>query len=260
MFLPMPDEETLQDRPDRPVIRSGATVRRPLQPWTAAVHALLRYLEDIDFPSAPRVLGVEQGVEIVTYIDGESGPAGWEKVVDEAGLVASARLLRHYHDAVAGWMPGTDLVWADGSTGAGGPDTLVCHGDYGPWNLVWDGTRPVGILDWEYAHVAPAREDVAYALEYVVPFRGDDECLEWLRYPKPPNRRRRLELFAEAYGLTSTDGLVNEVIAVQRAGLELVRRLAAEGHERQIAMVEAGEFDEIHRRIRWSEDNRHLFD
>jgi aminoglycoside phosphotransferase (APT) family kinase protein len=90
------------------------------------------------------------------------------------------------------------MVWADGSTRTGDAHTVVCHGDYGPWNLVWQGTKPVGILDWEYAHVAPAREDLAYALEYVVPFRGDYECLRWLRYPAPPNRRRRLERFAEA--------------------------------------------------------------
>jgi hypothetical protein len=107
--------------------------------------------------------------------------------------------------------------------------------------------------------LAPAREDLAYALEYVVPFRGDDEYLRWLRYPAPPNRRRRLERFAEAYGLTSTDGLVDQVIAVQRAGLDLVRRLAAEGHERQLAMVQAGALDEIRRRIAWSEQNRGLF-
>jgi hypothetical protein len=36
--------------------------------------------------------------------------------------------------------------------------------------------------------VAPASEDLAFALEYVVPFRGDDECIRWLRYPAPPNR------------------------------------------------------------------------
>jgi hypothetical protein len=255
----MPDEEVLQDRHDRRVVRSGATVRHPMQPWTPAVHALLRYLEEVDFRPAPRVLGVDDETEVLTYIDGESGPAGWAKVVDEAGLVASARLLREYHDVVAGWRTDFDLVWADGSTGAGGLGMVVCHGDYGPWNLVWRGTQPMGILDWEYAHVAPAWEDVAYALEYVVPFRSDEDCLGWLRYPAPPDRRRRLELFAEAYGLTSTEGLVDRVIAVQRAGLDLVGRLAAEGHERQIAMVEAGELDEIRRRIQWSEDNRSLF-
>jgi hypothetical protein len=136
---------------------------------------------------------------------------------------------------------------------------LVCHGDYGPWNLVWHGTRPVGVLDWEYAHVAPALDDVAYALEYVAPFRSDEECLRWLRYPAPPDRRRRLELFAEAYGLAGPDGLVDRVIAVQRKGLGLVLRLAAEGQERQRAMVASGEVAGIERQIRWSEEHRGLF-
>jgi hypothetical protein len=47
--------------------------------------------------------------------------------------------------------------------------------------------------------------DVAYALEYVAPFRDDDTCRRWLAYPRPPDRRGRLELFARAYGLVSTD-------------------------------------------------------
>lgn len=224
------------------------------------MHALLSYLQEIDFPYAPRVLGIEDGTEILTYLPGESGPDGWAKVVDEAGLVAMARLLRAYHDAIAGWQTDTALVWADGSTGTGDDTTVVCHGDFGPWNLVWQGTRPVGILDWEYAHMAPALSDVAWALTYVVPFRSDEECVRWLRYPAPPDRRRRLELFAEAYGLTSTDGLVDEVIAVQRRDLELVRRLADEGHQRQIAMIEAGELSGIHRWIRWCEENGSLFE
>jgi hypothetical protein len=230
-----------------------------MQPWTPAVHALLRYLEEVNFSYAPRVLGIDDETEILTYLEGESGADGWAKVVDEAGLVASARLLRHYHDTIRNWRPITDPVWADGSTGTGGADTVVCHGDYGPWNLVWHGNQPVGILDWEYAHVAPAIEDVAYAIEYAVPFRDDAECLRWLRYPEPPNRRRRLELFAEAYGLGTTEGLVDQVIAVQQAGLDLVCRLAAEGQERQLAMIEAGGLDEIRRRITWSEDHRFLF-
>jgi hypothetical protein len=257
----MPDDEVLQDRPDRPVIRTGDTVRRPAQPWTAAVHALLRHLADVGFRCAPRVVGVDGPYEIVTYLPGESGPAGWAKVVDEAGLVASARLLREYHDAVAGWRPDPESRWADGTRGGGtGSDgTIVCHGDYGPWNLVWQGTQPVGILDWEYAHVAPALDDVAYALEYVAPFRSDEECVRWLRYPEPPDRRRRLELFAEAYGLAGSDGLADRVIAVQRKGLDLVLRLAAEGHERQRAMVSSGEVAGIERQIRWSEEHRDLF-
>jgi aminoglycoside phosphotransferase (APT) family kinase protein len=78
------------------------------------------------------------------------------------------------------------------------------------------GTRPAGIIDWEYAHVAPARVDVAYAL---------------------------------AYGPTSIDGLMDEVIEVQRADLALVGRLAAEGHQRQVDYVRAGGLDELRKRV-----------
>jgi Phosphotransferase enzyme family len=254
------DEEVLQDRADRPVVRVGATVRHPLQPWTPAVHALLDRLAAVGFPYSPRVLGVDGETEILSYIDGESGPAGWAKVVDEAGLQAAAGLLRAYHDAIRGWAPEPPPRWFTGQVGTGGPGEVVCHGDFGPWNIVWHGTRPVGLLDWEYAHPAPPREDVAYALEYVAPFRSDAECVRWLRYPRPPDRRRRLELFAAAYGLPWTAGLVDEVIAVQRAGLERVRRLAAGGHERQVRAAQAGEPEMLQQRIRWSEAHRFLFE
>ena len=40
--------------------------------------------------------------------------------------------------------------------GVGDDGDIVCHGDFGAWNIVWDGFDPVGLLDREYAHVAPA--------------------------------------------------------------------------------------------------------
>ncbi|MFJ9104066.1 phosphotransferase [Streptomyces sp. NPDC102405] len=30
---------------------------------------------------------------------------------------------------------------------AAGPPEAICHGDFGPWNVVWKGHRPVGIID-----------------------------------------------------------------------------------------------------------------
>ncbi len=53
-------------------VRVGETVRRRAGPWTRAVHALLRFLEEEGF-DAPRVLGMdEQGREILEYIEGEA--------------------------------------------------------------------------------------------------------------------------------------------------------------------------------------------
>jgi hypothetical protein len=254
------DEQVLQDAPHRRVVRLGDTVRRPVHPWTPAVHALLRHLEDVGFPYSPRVLGVDQqDREILTYLDGESGPQGWGRVVGDAGLVTFAHLLRDYHDAVAGFRLPDGLQWFTGATGAR-DDEVICHGDFGPWNIVWRGERPVGVLDWDYARPADRVHDLAYALEYVAPFRDDAECLRWLRYPEPPDRRHRLELFATAYGLTSTAGLVDAVIDVQRDGIEQVSRLAEQGRQPQAHWVADGLLDELAQRPAWSRANRHLFE
>jgi hypothetical protein len=239
----------LQDEPHRRVERVGDTVRRPVLPSTPAVHALLRYLSDVDFPYSPRVLGIdEQGREILTYLEGDSGPAGWARVVDPVGLVAMARLLREYHDAVRGYRP-------DGI----GADEVVCHGDFGPWNLVWHGTTPVGILDWDWAHADSPLYDVAYALEYVAPFRDDAQCLRWLAYPAPPDRVHRMETFAAAYGLSTVDGMYDRVVTRQRAEREHIRRMATGGHEPQATWVAGGHLDEMDARIRWSVGHGHLF-
>ncbi|TDD47372.1 aminoglycoside phosphotransferase family protein [Nonomuraea terrae] len=252
-------EEVLQDTPDRGVVRVGDTVRRPVQPWTPAVHALLRHLADAGFRYAPRVLGIdEQGREVLTYVEGAAGAAGWAQVVSDEGLAAFARLLRDYHDAVAGFRPPGDLAWITGRCGIGDGE-LVCHGDFGPWNVVWSDGVPAGILDWDNARPGSRVFDVAYALEYTAPFRDDSECLRWLGYREPPDRRRRMELFAAAYGLPGVAGLAGEVAAVQRDTIAQVRRLAAQGRRPQARWVAEGYLGELERRRAWTLANRRLF-
>jgi hypothetical protein len=231
-----------------------------MYPWSATVHELLRHLADVGFPYSPRILGIDgAGREVLSYIAGDSGPSGWAPVVDEAGLAAMGRLLREYHDAVRGFQPGGDAVWA-AHVGAPHDGEVVCHGDFGPWNLVWQGTQPVGILDWDYARPRRSVHDIAYALEYVAPFRDDHDCMRWLRYPAPPDRRRRIERFAQAYGLTSIDGLVDEVFEQQQLVFDRTRRLAADGREPQLTWRDNGTFAVIAERIDWCRQHRHLFE
>ena len=118
----------------------------------------------------------------------------------------------------------------------------------------------MGILDWDYAWPARPIHDVAYALEYVTPFRDDRVCVESLCYSAPPDRRRRLERFAEAYGLTETAGLVDDVIAQQQDVWQRARQLAAEGRQPQAAWEQAGVLNEVAERIRWSRAHRHMFE
>ncbi|RII17908.1 hypothetical protein DSC45_13470 [Streptomyces sp. YIM 130001] len=124
----MTSEEASQDQPHRVVARVGDTVRRPAQPWAPTVPALLRHLEAVGFPYAPRALGSDdQGREVLTFINGESGPQSWAKVVDDQGLPAFAPLLRDYHDATTGFTPPDDATWADGAI-APSEGQVICHG------------------------------------------------------------------------------------------------------------------------------------
>jgi aminoglycoside phosphotransferase (APT) family kinase protein len=59
-------------------------------------------------------------------------------------------LLRRYHDAFEG--------------------EVICHGDFGPWNLVWRDGMPVGLIDFDFAHRGDPSEDVAYALRTFVSY------------------------------------------------------------------------------------------
>lgn len=71
----MPEYEVLQDDPHRRVVRVGDTVRRPMHPWSASVHELLRHLAEVGFPYSPRVLGVDEaGREVLSYVAGVSCP------------------------------------------------------------------------------------------------------------------------------------------------------------------------------------------
>lgn len=152
------NEVVLADDPHRRVVRIGNTIRRPLESWSASVHTLLDHLQNKGFP-APTYLGVDaSGRETLSAIDGVSGADGWAQVVPEDGLRATARLLRRYHQAVADFSF-ADLTWAspDGPAVEG---AVLCHGDFGPWNLVWREGEPVGVIDWDYAWPQPPLHDV----------------------------------------------------------------------------------------------------
>jgi Phosphotransferase enzyme family len=258
-----PDDGNDHQRDGMPAgnaVRVGDRVYRPAGWWTPAVHALLEHLQANGFRYAPQVLGVDdQGREMLSYIPGRSGREGWAAIVEDRGLVSFARLLRDYHDTVRGYRLPAGTVWAcsEAPLGAG---ELICHGDFGPWNLVWQGSQPVGILDWDMAGPGPPIDDVAYALEYSIPFRDDQTAVRWLAYQRPPDRRRRIEVFADAYGLTTTAGLVEQVARRQRLDLDRVRALAQRGLQPQASWVADGLLDELAARVAWTEQHHALFE
>jgi hypothetical protein len=143
------------------VVRVGGTVRRPARE-SPLMREVLVHLERAGFDAAPRWLGVDdQGRDILTWIDGDTftdrgqlhpyvGDPPVRVTFDDEQVAAAMRLLRRYHATFGG--------------------DVVCHGDYGPWNLVWREGLPVAVIDFDSVYGGAAADDVGYALRMFVSY------------------------------------------------------------------------------------------
>jgi hypothetical protein len=177
-------------------VRVGDTVRRRAGPWTPTVHELLRFLEGEGFP-APRARGTDdRGREILEYIQGDaySGhPVPLpESVFSDEQLVASARLLRRYHDVVARFEAPRNARWRLVNPE---PHELICHNDWAPWNAIFRGGRFLLTTDWDLTGPGPRIWDVAHAAWCWIPFARAPGI------PEIGEPFRRLRVFCDAYGL-----------------------------------------------------------
>jgi len=183
------------------VLRIGSTVRRPVGPWTASVHALLTHIAEAGYTGAPRVHGFDaEGREILDYLPGEvqDHPLPDRARSDEA-LAEVAVLLREYHDATVGFVATPDAVWYWQTRE---PAEVICHGDLAPYNCVFRDGRPVAFIDFDTASPGPRIWDVAYAAYRFVPLADPDSTDH---APSVGEQARRLRIFADAYRLAPTD-------------------------------------------------------
>lgn len=256
------EEENLDNNAHRQIVRIGKTVHRPTSWWTPAVHDVLNYLESVDFKYSPRVLGFDdEGREILSFMEGESGKEGWYKIHSNKGLQNYARLLREYHDAIAGYIPSDSSIWAYAEGGLK-PGEIVCHGDFGPWNITWNGETPTGIIDWDLVFPAKPSYDIFYALEWSVPFHDNEMARDWHHFKKIPDRKHRIDVFLEGYGTTRQElgNVISGVAKTQRTVAEHEKILAERGSQPQVEWVENGSLELAERRAQWTEANRNLFE
>jgi hypothetical protein len=204
------------------VVRVGDTVRRPAGPWTPAVQALLGHLADVGFRGAPRPYGLdERGREVLEYLPGTMAwPDHFDALDDSAALAAVGRLIREYHDAVAGFRPPAGARWQALWPPHG--DEIIAHHDLAPWNLVL-GDRPA-FIDWDGAGPGSRLWDLAYAAHGFVPLAprtGADGAAA------------RLRTLADGYRLAEADRYeLAELLAVPaRAMYELLARGADTGEQ-----------------------------
>ncbi|MGH3212175.1 MAG: phosphotransferase [Trebonia sp.] len=228
------------------VVRVGDTVRRPAGPWTPAVHALLTHLRDAGFDGAPRPLGIDdRGREVLTFVPGTiAWPDHFHLLDADSRLSRAARLIREFHDAVAGFTPPPGARWqvlmpADG-------DEIIAHHDLAPWNLVIDDRR-WAFIDWDTAAPGTRLWDLAYAMHGFAPLSADPAI-------QRDDAGRRLRIIADAYGLTEQQrlGIIPLLARRTRAMHAFLAREAARGTQPWARLWQEGHGDT------WDADTRYI--
>jgi hypothetical protein len=181
------EEQELVGNVTSGVVRVGATVRRPVGPWTDTVDSLLLHLRDVGFTGAPRPLGRDdKGRQVVEYIPGEAGRPG--QAYSLAELSTIGELLADYHAAVAGFVAPAGAVW--NTVIPADREEIICHNDAAPWNLV-RSARGWVLIDWDAAGPGSRQWDLAYSAQTMA---GLDPNRT------PPEAARRLRALVDGYG------------------------------------------------------------
>jgi len=211
-------------------VRIDDTVRKPVQPWTSTVHAVLRYLESRQFAGAPRARGIdEQNREILTYLEGETVGdrlpwPDWAR--SDSALRQVGTWLRRLHDVTATFTPPADASWFAGQTWR--PGLVIGHHDVAPWNAVWrDGTL-VGFVDWDTAGPSSRALDLAFAALSWVPLLPPDMASQQ-GFTASADRCRRLHLLLDSYGYDADRAEFGALVAARaRMNASGIRRLAGD--------------------------------
>ncbi len=244
------------------VVRVGRTVRRPVGPYTPAVHALLRHLEAVGFDGAPRVLGIDgRNREVLTYLPGFTARRSLpDLTVADSTLEDLAELLLAYHQAVTGFKPPPWAQWDGELTRfVDGPADIICHCDMNLENVIFrdgpDGARPYALIDFDLARPGTRLIDIIQTLRYWAPIADPAD-----RDPALPDVQApaRIALFCEAYGLSYAARSRLVPVAsrwLRRSRVSIAERARMRGGA-WTRMEEAGVGERLLRSAIWLERNR----
>jgi Ser/Thr protein kinase RdoA (MazF antagonist) len=193
------------------------------------VHALLDHLTMVGFDGAPRFLGIDSaGREVLSYLPGETVVAPYPPwSMTDAALVSVARLLRRFHEAIAGF-DATPYAWVE-PVPSEYVEKIVSHNDPNLDNVVFRDGEAVALIDFDLAGPGSVLWDVATAVRLWAPLRPDPDIADARR----GRGLTRMRAFADAYDLSPPDRerLVDAVAANHVWCMDYVRRGAENGHE-----------------------------
>jgi Ser/Thr protein kinase RdoA (MazF antagonist) len=235
------------------VVKVGDTVRRAAGPWTSTLQALLTHLQGKGFP-APRPLGLDQrGREMLAWLPGRASNWPWPPaLLATSGARQVGALLRAYHAAVADFVPPSPAVWRHGPQPLGAGE-IVLHGDFGPHNLIWIDGQLTGVIDFELARPGDPLEDAGFAVIRAAQLRPD-EMTPPVGFASPPDRRARLDAFAEGFGATRAQ-FIEAALMAQRAEIARIQRLGEAGLDPWATFLRRGLHMQAQTELAWLEAN-----
>ncbi|WP_269858314.1 phosphotransferase [Streptomyces sp. RPT161] len=226
-----PDEMPLPaGRMTQGIARRGDQLLRPMGPWSAAVHEYLLHLESVGFTGAPRLLGAENGQEVLTFLDGDvAADPQWRPgrghrlpghARSEESLTGAAKLVRQLHEAAAGFVPvNVDYRFHPHPPL---PGEVISHGDLGPWNTVYRDGVPVAFIDWDSAGPVDPVVELAAAAWTFVPLAPPGQ-LRQAGFDPLPDLPARLRLFVDAYGLADRCAILPALRLCKLVAVDRVR-------------------------------------
>jgi Phosphotransferase enzyme family len=222
------------------VIRIGQTVSRPVHKNSSAVHALLKHLEELGFEGAPRTLGLDEyGRETVSYINGTAGHYPLKSyVLSESTLVRLGLLLRRFHDATTGFSLPKNVVWHNP---VAEPSEVICHGDAGPYNIIFRNGDPIALIDFERATPAPRIWDIAFILYRFAPLNDLEK--QGLTSGFLSRVARRIRIVLDAYGFSGNDDLFHWIQLRLKTEIGLFESPKTDDLVRRQTKIKAGHLD-----------------
>jgi Ser/Thr protein kinase RdoA (MazF antagonist) len=241
-------EEVLPGGNMTAVVRVGDTVRRSAGSWTPTIHAFMRHLRASGFAMVPEPLGLdERGREVISFLPGESATYPLPEFAwSDATLTAVARCLRALHDASVGFVPPPDGRW---QWPAHEPAEVICHNDFAPYNLMFEGGELTGVIDLDLASPGPRAWDMAYTAYRFVPLT--DPANPDAPFPGEDVQAQRLAAFCAAYAEPRIEpaDVLRTAAAKLRELVAFIREQAAAGDPAQQAVLARGDVEIYERDI-----------
>jgi hypothetical protein len=210
------------------VSRKGDLVRRRTGAQSPATHQLLTWLRLHEFKRVPELLESAPGEEVLSYLAGEPVFRPWpDSVRTDQWMAELGTWLREYHAAVSGFTVrlGARFLWGPGEPASG---MVVNHGDLGPWNVIQQGGRVCGVIDWDMARFGDPLDDLSQLALESVPLKPSTAD----RLGLDPGRdvlRGRMRVLCDAYGESDPDRALRHTVQYLERMATEIEELARQG-------------------------------